>query len=136
MLSNSVIYVSMYRGYTNVYSLYKSISLSNVLVFLLTRVRYVYARVQLVARAHTTLTITITIMYVHKRTTHYAHAHTNTRLSLYVTYSQQNKRALQHTHNALSNTRSQHAQFVFVLLVQEQTVIKQQTNKRFGFVGP
>ena len=96
---NSVIYVSMYRGYTNVYSLYKSISLSNVLVFLLTRVRYVYVRVQFVTRALTTLTITITITYVHKRTMHHAHAQTNTRFSLYVTYRQHlHKRASQRTH--------------------------------------
>ena len=135
---NSVIYKSMYREYTNVYSLYKSISMSSVLVFLLTRIRYVYMFSHNTSRVHAQ----------HYQSHNHNHVcsqmynapctrtHKHVFFSVHYVQSTTHKHALQHTHNTLSNACSQHTWFVFVLLVQKQTVIKQQTNKRFGFVGP
>ena len=136
--SNSVIYVSMYRGYTNVYSLYKSIFMFSVLVSLLTQIRYVYMFSHNTSRVHKQHYQSHNHNHVRSQmyNTPRTCAHKHMFLSVHYVQSTKHKCALQHTHNALLNTHSQHAQFVFVLLVQGQTVIKQQTNKRFGFVGP
>ena len=71
---------------------------------------------------------------MHKHTTHHAHVHTNKTRTQIQSHTRLNARLNART--TPNVTRSQHARFAFVLLVQGQTVIKQQTNKRFGFVGP
>ena len=125
--SNSVIYVSMYRGYTNVYSLYKSISLSNVLVFLLTRVRYVYARVQLVTRAHNTHNHNHNHVRSQTYNTPRTRAHKHTSLSVRYVQSTKQTCSTTHTQRPLKHTLT--TRTVCLCTSSTRTNSNQTTNK-------